>query len=118
MEPPSYDPYGQHYSSVLYEQTGRDPFPHPVMSSSGPVPMASNSGHSHQGKAHSRLSECDGRPSILAKSATYDTVEPPPRNGESPLRDIGNSNSGHVCHSPQHSSFPVYVSDSGVEHWR
>ena len=25
-----------------------------------------------------------------------------------------NSNSGHVCHSPQHSSSPVYVSDSGA----
>ena len=67
--PPSYDPYRQHYSSVLYGQTGRDPFPHPVMSSSGSVPMASNSGHSHQGQAHSRLSECDGRPSVLDKSA-------------------------------------------------
>ena len=27
---------------------------------------------------------------------------------------MGNFNSGHVCHSPQHSSSPVYVSDSGA----
>ena len=49
--PPRYDHCGQHYSSVLYQQTGRDPFPHPV--AGGSVPMASNSGHSHQGQAHS-----------------------------------------------------------------
>ena len=26
----------------------------------------------------------------------------------------GNSNNGHVCHSPQHASSPVYVSNSGA----
>ena len=27
---------------------------------------------------------------------------------------MGNSSSGHVCHSPQHASSPVYVSSSGA----
>ena len=27
---------------------------------------------------------------------------------------MGNSSSGHVCHSPQHASSPVYGSDSGA----
>ena len=27
---------------------------------------------------------------------------------------MGNSSSGHVCHSPQHSSSPVYISSSGA----
>ena len=40
--PPSYDRYRQHYSSVLHQQTGRDPFPHPVTARSGSVPMATN----------------------------------------------------------------------------
>ena len=61
-EPPSYDRYRQHYSSVLYQQTGRDwsyqqpgrdPIPHPVTSSSGSVPTATNSEHSHLGQIHS-----------------------------------------------------------------
>ena len=64
MGPSSYDHYGQHYSSVLYQQTGRNPFPHAVKSSSGSVPMATNSRHSHQGQTHSRLSERDSGPSI------------------------------------------------------
>ena len=38
----------------------------------------------------------------------------PPRNSEPDLRDLGNSNSGHVCHSPQHASSPVYVSNLGA----
>ena len=37
MGPPSYDRYGQHYSSFLYQQTGRNPSPYPVTSSSGSV---------------------------------------------------------------------------------
>ena len=35
-----------------------------------------------------------------------------PQNHDLNLRDMGNSNSGHVCHSPQHPSSPLYVSDS------
>ena len=37
--PPSYDHYRQNCSSVLHQQTGRDPFPHPLTSSSGSIPM-------------------------------------------------------------------------------
>ena len=50
--PPSYDYYGQHYSGVLYQQTGQNPFPHPVTLSSGSVPMAINSRHSYQGQIY------------------------------------------------------------------
>ena len=70
--------------------------------------MASISGHSHQGQAHSRLSEHDSRPPVSAKSANNAKVESPPQDRDSNLRDMGNSCSGHVCHSPQHPSSPVY----------
>ena len=30
------------------------------------------------------------------------------------IAEVGNSSSGHVCHSPQHSSSPVYVSSFGA----
>ena len=89
--------------SLRYQHTGRDPFPHPVTST--------NSRHSHKDQTHSRLSDCDSRPSISTESANNNNrVESPPKNSESNLRDMGNSNSGHVCHSPQHASSPVYVS--------
>ena len=39
----------KHYSCSLYQQTGWDPFPYPVTSSSGSVPMATNSRHSQPG---------------------------------------------------------------------
>ena len=76
--------------------------------------MASNSGHSHQGQAHSRLSERDSRPTVSPKPTNNDRVESPSRDNDSNLQDMGNSNRGHVCHSPQHPSSPVYVSDSGA----
>ena len=41
-------------------------------------------------------------------------VESPPRNSEADIRDVGNSSSGHVCHSPQLASSPFYVSSSGA----
>ena len=54
--------------------TGRDPFLHPITSSSGSVSMATNSRHSHQGQTHSRLSECDSGTSIATKSANNNIV--------------------------------------------
>ena len=101
--------------SLRYQHTGRNPFSHPVTSSSGSVPMTTNSRHSHNDQTHSRLSDCDSRPSISTKSANNNNrVESPSRNSESILLDMGNSNSGHVCHSPHHASSPVYISDSGA----
>ena len=65
-----------------------------------------------QGQTHSGLSDHDSGPSISTKSANNNRVESPPRNSEPNLLEMGNFNSGHVCHIPQHASFPVYDSDS------
>ena len=94
--PPGYDRYGQHYSSFLYQQTGRDPFPHTVTSSSGSVYVASIPRHNSQGQARSRLSERDSRPPVTAKSANNNRVEPQPKNSKS---NLPHSDSGHVCHN-------------------
>ena len=74
--------------------------------------LASSSGHSHQGQAHSRLSKRDSRLPISVKSANNDRAEPRPRDSDPNLRDMGHSNSGHVCHIPQIPSSPVYISYS------
>ena len=102
---------GTHF---LYQQTGRNPFPYLVTSSCGSFSLAPISGHHPQGQALSRLPERDSRPPVSAKSAYNDRVESPSRNCKPNLQDMGNSNSGHVCHSPQYPSSPVYISDSGV----
>ena len=60
------------------------------------------------------LPKCDSRPVVSAKLAHHDRVESPPRSRESDSQTVGNSNSGHVCHSPQHASSPVHVSSSGA----
>ena len=57
---------------------------------------------------------CDNRPVISAEPAHHNSVESPPRSHESDIQAVGNSSSGHVCHSPQHASSPVYVSTSGA----
>ena len=84
--------------------------PYPVTSSSGSVPMATNSRHSHPGQTHSRLSKPDSGLPKSAKPAHNNRVEPPPWNSDPDLQEVGNSNSGHGCHSPQQASSPVYVS--------
>ena len=101
----------KHYSCSVYRQTGWDPFPYPVTSSSGSVPMATNSRHSHPGQTHSGLSKHDRSrgPPVLAKPAHNNRVESPPRNSDPDLRNVGNSNSGHVCHSPQYD-LPRFMS--------
>ena len=119
--PPGYVHYRQHHCCSLYQQTGWDPFPHPVAADSGsvslatdpfPHPVAAFSGsvflatdsrYSHQGQTNSGLPKCDSRPVIsAAHPAHHDRVASPPRNSEPDIRDLGNPSSGHVCHSPQH----------------
>ena len=82
------------------------------MSSSGSVHMATNS--RHPGQTHSGLLKRDSGPPISAKPAHNNRVEFPPRNRGSDLRDVGYSNSGNVCHSLQHASSPVHVSNLGA----
>ena len=42
---------------------------------------------------------CDNRPVISAEPAHHNIVESPPRSHESDIQAVGNSSSGHVCHS-------------------
>ena len=51
---------------------------------------------------------------ILAKSTIIDRVESPFRDCNPNLRDVGFSNSGHVCHNSQISPSSVHVSNSGA----
>ena len=76
--------------------------------------MATDSGYNYPGQTYSGLPQCDSKPSISTKQAYHNRVETPPRNSEADIRDVGNSSSEHVCHSPQHTSSPVYVSSSGA----
>ena len=110
---PTYDRCRQHYSCSLYQQTGGDPFPYPVMSSSGSVPMATNSRHRHWVRHIQGCLNVIGLADHLSwpKPAINNRVESPPRNSDPYLQDVGNSNIGHVCHNPQHASSPVYVSN-------
>ena len=49
-------------------------FPHPVTSSSGSVPMATNSRHSHKDQTNYGLSDCDSGPSISIKSTNINQI--------------------------------------------
>ena len=109
--PPGFDRYGQYNSSFLYKKTRRDPFPNLVASSSGPY-VATSSGQSSQSQAHPRLFEHDSGPPIQTQSADIDRVESPFRSRESNF--LGDSISGHVCHSPQYPPTSVHVSNSGT----
>ena len=111
--PPTYDRYRQQCSCSFKKQGGWGPFPYPVTSSSVSAYMAINSRHSYSGQTHSRLSKRD-RSSRLPISAEPANNKAPTRTSDPDLQDVGNSNTGHVCHSPQHASSPVYVFNSGA----
>ena len=91
----------------LHKKTG-------THSGSGFVSVATDSGHNSKSQTHSSLPKCDSRPVVSAEPAHHDRVESPPRSRESDIQTVGNSSSGHVCHSPQHASSPVHVSSSGA----
>ena len=108
------DRHRQYHCCGVHQQTRWDPFPPPAEASSGPVTVASDSGHNSESQTHSQLPQCDSRPPVSAEPAHHVRVESPPRSGESDIPTVGNSNSGHVCNSSQHASSPVHVSSSGA----
>ena len=108
--PSCYDRYRQYNCCSLYQQTGCDPFPRPVEACSRSVSVATDS------DITLRARHIPGCLSVIAdrlsEPAHHNRVESPPRGRESDIQTVGNSSSGHVCHSPQHASSSVYVSDS------
>ena len=97
----TYDRYRQHNSCSLYQQTGWDPFPYHVTSSSGSVPI---SGHSHSGQTHSRLSKPDSGPPILVEPAHNNRVGSPPRNRDVGTPTVNMLATVHNTHLPQFRS--------------
>ena len=87
---------------------------HHWVAGSGSVSVATDSGHNSKSKTHCGLLKCDSRLVFSADPAHHNTVESPLRSRESDIQTVGNSSSGHVCHSPQHASSPVHVSSSGA----
>ena len=77
---PGHDCYGQHHGSALYQQAGRDTVLLPTSSSSGPIPVATLTGHSPPGQTHSRLFQCDPRPSVQPQSSDNHGMESPSRD--------------------------------------
>ena len=112
--PSCFDGCRQHHCCSLHQQTRWDPFPPPVAAGSGSVSVASDSGHNSKSQTHSGLPKCDSRPLVSAEPAHHDRVKSPPRSRESDIQTVGNSSSGQVCQSPQHTSSPVHGSSSGV----
>ena len=115
-EPSCFDCYRQHHCCSLHQQTRLDPFPPPVVAGSGSVSVATDAGHNSTSQTHSGLSKCDSSPIVSAKPAHHNRVESPPRSRESDIQTVGNSSSGHVCHSPQHGSSPVCLQFRSLEH--
>ena len=104
--------YRQYHCGGVHQQTRWEPFPPPAESGNGPVFVATDSGHNSESQTYSGLPKCDSRPPVSAEPAHHDRVEAPPQSRESDIQTVGNFNSGHVCHSPQHSSSLVHVSSS------
>ena len=112
--PSCFDRYRQYHCCSLHQQTGWDPFPPPVAAGSRPISMATDSRHNPASQTHSGLPQCDSRMVISAVPAHHNRVESPPQSCEIEIQTVGNSSSGHVCHSPQHTSSPVHFSSSGA----
>ena len=110
--PPGYDRYGQFDSSLVYQQTRRDPFPHLVTFDSRASRLVRGSEHISPSKTYSRLSERDSRPPISSEQANTDRVVPSPRDRETYLQGLGDTRGRHVCNSVELPPSSVHVSNS------
>ena len=72
----------------------------PVAAGSRSVSVATDSRHNTKSQTHSGLPKCDSRPVVSAQPAHHDRVESQPKSRESDIQSVGNSSSGHICHSP------------------
>ena len=88
----------------VYQQTGLDPFPHPVVAGIRSVSMATDSRYSHPGQTHSGLPQCNSRPVTTEWSLHSEVVNL--------IFELWGTLVVDICHSPKQASSPVYVSSS------
>lgn len=105
--------FGQHYSSVLPEETGGDSFSIFMSRSMENTPLVSNSGYHVTDQTYSRENQYSSRPIVQARQTDSNRMVAEPIGCSTHLSDFGSTHGRSFCDSVQSSAPVLCIPDSG-----
>ena len=102
--------YGQLNSSSLHKQRRRNPLSGDVRSSVEDHDLALSLPDNLKSQTHSRMSECDGRPSVQVESSPVNRMVTASAGVQTDLSQVVHSSCRSICHSSEPKTFTVCVS--------
>ena len=109
-EPNSASSNGQLNSGSLHKQTRRNSLSRDVRSPVEDHDMVPSLSHNIKSQTHSRVSECDGQPSIQVEPSTVNRMVTASTGVQTDLSKVVHSSCRSVCHSPEPQTSTVRIS--------
>ena len=109
-KPNSVGCYGQLHSSSLHKQTRRNPLGGDVRSPVEDHDLVQSLPDNSKSETHSRLSECDGLPSVQVKPSPVNRMVTTPSSFQTDLSKVVHSSCRSICHSSEPQSSTVRIS--------
>ena len=101
---------GQLNSGSLHKQTRRNSLSRDVCSPVEDHDMVPSLSHNIKSQTHSRVSECDGRPSIQVEPSTVNRMVTASAGVLTDLSKVVHSSCRSICHSPEPQTSTVRIS--------
>ena len=109
-EPNSATCNGQLNSGSLHKQTRRNSLSRDVRAPVENHDMVPSLSHNIKSQTHSRVSECDDRPSVQVKPSTVDRMVTASADVQTDLSKVVHSSCKSICHSPEPQTSTVHIS--------
>ena len=101
---------GQLNSGSLHQQTRRNSLSRDVRSPVENHDLVPSLPHNIESQAHSRLPECDGRPTVQVQPSAVNRMVSAPTGVQTDLPEVVHSSCRLICHSPEPQAPTVRVS--------
>ena len=100
---------GQLNGGTLHKQTRRNSLSRNVRSPVEDHGMVSSLSHNIKSQTHSRVSECDGQPSVQVKPSAVNRMVTAPTGVQTDLSKVVHSSCRSICHSSEPQTVPLYI---------
>ena len=109
-EPNSASCDGQLNSGSLHQQTRRNSLSRDVSSPVEDYDLVPSLSHNIESQAHSRLPECDGRPSVQVQPSAVNRMVSASAGVQTDLPEVVHTSCRLICHSPEPQTSTVRIS--------
>ena len=94
----------------LHQQTGRNTLSRDVRSPVEDHDLVPSLPHNIESKAHSRVPECDGQPTVQVQPSAVNRMVSAPTSVQTDLPEVVHTSCRLICHSPEPQAITVHVS--------